>query len=173
MMIKHSNNLIAVIGLAIGALFGVVGGFFSNPTIQIGIYEISSIGLTAACVLLAVKYMREKEDYLATGFLLLAIAEAVMTAGASAGAQMGQASFGAGMALYVPSFLFISLPKKYPIWTRLPGLLATIPFTLAATQIFMGEEVLSTSTLPGVGYGLLTLTIIGWIIALLREKSKS
>ena len=167
---NYKTNMLASIGLAIGAIFGMSGSFITEPTLQIALYEISSIGLTAALVLLAVKFIRAEKDFLSTGFLLLAIAEAIMTTGSALGAVGGQPSFGAGMALYVPALLFISIPKEFPLWTRLTGIAASIPFAIAASKIFMGEEVLSTSALPGAGYGLLTLTIVGWIIVLLREN---
>lgn len=167
---NRSQNLLAAVGLAIGALFGMGGSFIPDPTMQIASYEISSIALTAACALLAIKFIRDEKDFIATGFLLLAIGEAVMTAGAALGSTGGQASFGAGMALYVPAFLFISIPKGFPVWARFTGIAASVPFLIAASKIFLGQVVLSTSTLPGVGYGLLTITIVGWILFLLREN---
>jgi hypothetical protein len=168
---KPIQNIIASIGLAIGAIFGIAGSIFTAPVSQIVLYEISSIGLTAACALLAVKFIRAGKDFVATGFLLLAIAEAVMTAGAALGQLGAQPSFGAGMALYVPAFLFISIPTTFPIWARFTGLAASVPFGIAAATIFSGGEVLSTSALPGAGYGLLVASIIGWILTLLRKET--
>ncbi|MCB0634765.1 MAG: hypothetical protein R2824_03365 [Saprospiraceae bacterium] len=168
---KPIQNLIASAGLAIGAVFGIAGSIFSAPITQIVLYEISSIGLTAGCALLAVKFIRDSKDYLATGFLLLAIAEAVMSSASSLGQVGGQPSFGAGMALYVPAFLFISMPKNFPIWARIANLAACVPFGIAAATIFFGGEVPSTSALPGAGYGLLVVSIIGWILTLLKERS--
>lgn len=168
---KRTNNIFASVGLLVGAIFGALGSIFVNPVeLQIILYEISSIGLTAASVLLAIKFIRENNDLLATGFLIFAIGEAIMTVGMSSGPVGGQPSFGAGMALYVPGLLFISIPKGFPIWTRITGMAATIPFTIAAVRIFLGDEVLSTSAMPGIGYGLLILTIIGWVFTLVKEK---
>ena len=154
-------NRLASIGLAIGAGLGMAGSMVSDPVLQIVLYEISTVGLTAACALLAVKFLREESDFVATGFLLFAIGEGVMSAGTASGQTGGQAAFAAGLALYVPSLLLISLPKKFPLWCRITGVAATTPFTIASSKIFPGEQVLSTSALPGAGYGLLTVTIIG------------
>lgn len=170
---NRNINLLAAIGLAIGAGFGMSGSFVSDPVTQIVLYEISSVGLTAACVLLGIKFLRDQQDIIAAGFLLFAIAEAVMTAGAALGQVGGQPSFGAGMALYVPSFLLISIPKGFQLWNRITGIAAAIPFAIGASKIFLGELVPSTSALPGAGYGLLTITIIGWIITLLRERNQN
>ena len=167
---NRTTNMLAASGLAVGAVFGMSGSFFADPTVQAALYEISSVGLTAACALLTVKYLREGKDHVATGFLLFAIGEAVMSMGSAMGQVGGQPSFAAGMALYVPAFLFISIPKVYPTWCRLAAIAATIPFCIAAATIYLGGQMLSTSPIPGAGYGLLTLAIIGWIVTLVRES---
>ena len=169
---KSKLNSIAASGLLAGALFGIAGSIFTSPVMQIVMYEISSVGLVAACVLLAIKFLNEKADFIATGFLLLAIAEAVMSGGNASGQIAGQPSFAAGMALYVPAFLFIGLSKGFPLWTRITIITASVPFLIAASIIFSGGQVLSTSPLPGAGYGLLSITIIGWVIFLLQQRKK-
>lgn len=163
-------NLLASVGLAIGAVLGMTGSLTGDESLRIIFYEISSVGLTAACILLGVRYLREKNDLIASGFLLFGVAEAVMSSGTALGDMGGQASFGAGLALYVPAILLISLPARFPVLARITGSLAAIPFGIAAFKIFLGETVLSTSAFPGAGYGMLTLTIIVWIITLLKEK---
>lgn len=168
-----TTNTLASIGLAVGAIFGVSGSIFTEPTLQIALYQISSVALTAACALLTVKFLRDGNDYVATGFLLLAIGEAVMSAGTALGQVGGQPAFAAGMALYVPALLFISLPKAFPTWSRFTGVAATIPFSIAAAKIYLGGQALSTSVFPGAGYGLLTLTIVGWILSLLRTGRRA
>ena len=52
---------------------------------------------------------------MAAGFLLLAIAEAVMSGGNAAGQIEGQAAFGAGLALYLPALWLISSGRNFPI----------------------------------------------------------
>ncbi|MBK9176790.1 MAG: hypothetical protein IPM46_10755 [Flavobacteriales bacterium] len=166
---KNELNKLAAVGLAIGVAFGIAGGAFSDPIQQGIVYEISSLGLTAALALLAVKHMQSSQDLAAAGFIVFAIAEGVMTAGSPAGGQVAMSSFGAGMALYLPALLLIIAKPCFPVWTRITGAAATVPFGIAAAQIFLGHEVSSADALPGAGYGLLSLTMIGWIIALLRE----
>lgn len=162
---------LTVFGFALAVVFGISGSAVKDPVTQAIFYEISSIGLTVAAVLMAGKFARENADLLSAGFLILAIGEAVMSGGAAADSISGSSSaFGAGMALYVPALLMISLPGRYPLFVRITGALASIPFAIAAAMIFMGQEVLSTSPFPSAGYGLLSLTIIGWIYTLLRKK---
>lgn len=166
---KPAGILISA-GFAIGAAFGIAGSNVTSLILQNTLYEISSLGLITASVLVAVRLLRSGNDFLASGFLLLAVAEAVMTAGTALGSAGGQSEFAAGMALYVPALLLISIPAGLWIWVRVFGVLTAVPFAIAAFKIYGGHEVLSTSMLPGIGYGLLTLTIIGWIISVLRNK---
>jgi hypothetical protein len=168
-MNQRNLILIACLGLATGAIFGMAGSLISSPISQIVLYEISSVGLTAGSVLLTIQFIRDKEDLVAAGFLLLAIAEAVMSGGNAAGQIEGQAAFGAGLALYLPALWLISGGRNFPIAFRLTGIVATIPFGFAAAKIFLGHDVPSTSALPGAGYGLLTITIVGWIWSLIKR----
>ena len=172
-IMKQQLNLIACLGLATGAIFGMSGSMVANPILQTVLYEISSIGLVIAFALLTIKFIREQKDFLAAGFLLFAIAEAVMTSGAALGQIGGQASFGAGIAFYVPALLLLSIPKGFPLWIRIAGIATTIPFAISASKIFLGEVLLSTSSIVGAAYGLLVLTIIGWIITLIRERKRT
>jgi len=169
-MNKSNLKLIGVVGLALGAIFGASGSMIGGPVAQILLYQISSLGLTVGCLTLGILFLRKNEDILCIGFLTLAIAEAVMSGGTANGQIGGQASFGAGMALYAPALWLISSVSKWPLAPRITGLAASIPFIIAATKIFMGEQVLSTSVLPSIAYPLLVLTIIGWIWSLIKEK---
>jgi hypothetical protein len=167
---KNQLNLLASIGLATGAIFGMSGMFFPDPTIQLCLFVISGMGLLTGMILLFVKFLREQNDLVAAGFLIFAIGESVST-GAAAGDEMtGKAAFAACMLFYVVGFLLICLPAQFPIWVRLTGLASAIPFLIAASRFFIGYGIDSSDTLPGIGYGLLTLTIVGWILYLMREK---
>lgn len=147
---NKTENTLSSIGLAMGAIFGMSGSIFVEPEVlQSSLYEISSVSLVAATVLLTIKYLREGRDFIATGFLLFAIGEAIMTVGMPLGQVGGQPSFGAGMAIYVPALLFISLPGGFPLVIRFAGITASVLFAVAASKIFLGQQVLSTTALPG------------------------
>lgn len=162
---------IASIGLIIGTVFGISGSIFTEPAVlQIILYEISSLALVSSTTFLGIKFLREKKDFIATGFFLFAIGEAVMTSGMPLGQIGGQPAFGAGIALYVPALLFISIPKVFPLVVRFTGLAACIPFTIVSAKIFLGQQVLSTEPLPGAGYGLLSLTLLGLAISFWRKE---
>ena len=168
---KSNLNRIASAGLLAGALFGIAGSIFTSPVAQIILYEISSVGLIAGCALLTIKFIIKKNEFIASGFLILAIAEAVMSGGTASGQIAGQPSFAAGMALYVPGFIMIGFSKGFQLWSRITIIAASIPFLIAASIIFSGGQVLSTSPLPGAGYTLFSITIIGWVIFLFRQSN--
>jgi len=158
-------DFLAIAGLAVGAAIGIGGSLMKDPILMAMFYELSSVGLTVAAVLLGLRYQAMGDLPVAAGFILLAIAEAVMSGGNAASSEGAQPAFGAGMALYVPAFILIAASNAFPMWVRVVGGLAAIPFLIAASKIFMGVPVPSTDPLPGAGYGLLTITIIGWIIS--------
>ena len=92
---KRQTNIVAAIGLFIGAFFGFSGMLFTQPDVQVGLFVVSGIGLTTGLAMLATKFLREGQDLIATGFLLFAIGEAIITAGTAADVQTGEATFGA------------------------------------------------------------------------------
>jgi hypothetical protein len=166
-------NLIASIGLAIGALFGMSGLAFTSPVAQLCLFVISGVGFTVGLTLLVVKFLWEKDEFLATGFLLFAMGETISTLNAAADEQTAASSFAGCMLFYVTGFLFICLRPTFPLWTRITGLLSATIFLAAAIRFYLGYGISTADTLPGIGYGLLTLTLIGWITYLLRERSES
>ena len=166
---NSTHNIIAIIGLALGAIFGIAGSNVSDPNLISSFYAISSIGIITAAGLLCIKFLRHGDDNLAIGFLLFAIAEASMNVGTAAGEIDGIPSFGAGMALYVPALCFIGCAKYFPAWVKYAGFAASVPFAYAAATIFSGGHITSSSPVVGIAYGLLVLTFIGWTITFIQE----
>jgi hypothetical protein len=109
---------------------------------------------------MSVKLLKMDRDISSAGFIVLAIAEGVMSSGTADPGSGNMASFGAGVALYVPGLFMISLPKGFPVWIRVIGVLASIPFAIAGAKIFMGEQVPSISMFPTIGYSLLTIMFL-------------
>jgi hypothetical protein len=167
---KNHINIIASFGLAIGAIFGMSGLVFAEPVTQLCLFVISGVGLATGVGLLAVKFMREENDLIATGFLLFAIGEAISTLNAAGDEESAVSAFAGCMLFYVVGFLLISVPARFPNWVRITGLAAAIPFLVAAARFYLGQGLDTSDTLPGIGYSLLTITIIGWIVTLLQER---
>lgn len=71
------------------------------------------------------------------------------------------------MLLYTPGLLMIALSEWAPAWVRLLGSLAALPFAAHSLIYLAGGAIDSTGPLAGAGYALLTVTIVGWILAVL------
>ncbi len=167
---KNSLNVAAAVGLAIGAIFGMAGTFVAQPELRNSLWAFDSLGLVMATSLLTLKYFRKGNDFVAAGFLVFAIGEAVMLSGTAASLAGSVPAFAAGTALWATSILLISIPKEFPLLVRLVGVASSILFAITAARIFGGEQLLPTSSpLPFFAYPFLVMTFIGWIWTLLRE----
>ena len=163
-------NVIAAVGLSLGAVFGMAGTMTARPYLQAGFWAIDSVGLVVATSLLSLKFFRKGADFVAAGFLVFAIGEATILSGTAAGSLGSVPAFAAGTALWAAALLLVSIPMEFAIWVRLIGVAASILFAYTSASIFLGGRVLPTSSpLPFFAYPFLVLTFIGWIWTLLRE----
>ena len=69
-------NLLSIIGLALGAIFGLAGTLVTHPHLQQIFWAIDSAGLVMATSLLSLKFFRKGNDVVAAGFLVFSIGEA-------------------------------------------------------------------------------------------------
>jgi hypothetical protein len=162
-------DVVAAIGLALGGVFGLAGTVVADSSLRAASWAIDSVGLVVATSLLALRFFRAGNDYVAAGFLVFAIGEGVMLSGTALPLEGSVPSFGAGTALWSAALLLTSIPKEFAGWARLTGVIGSILFAVVAARIFWGEQVLPTSSpLPFFAYPFLVLTFIGWIWKLLR-----
>jgi len=164
-------NFVAAFGLAIGAVFGLAGTFVAQPHLQALLWAIDGAGLVMAAALLTLKYFRMEHNFVAAGFLVFAIAEAVMLSGTAAGPAASVPAFAAGTALWATALLLISIPTQFGLAVRVLGAVSAVLFAIIAARIFWGEQLLPTSApLPFYAYPFLIMTFLGWIWSLLRES---
>jgi hypothetical protein len=169
---RSSINIVAAFGLALGAVLGMAGTFVAQPNIQALLWAIDGAGLVMAAALLALKYFRTGDDLVSGGFLVFAIAEAVLMSETAAGPTASVPAFAAGTALWAVALLLISIPRQFVLPVRLLGLVSAILFAIISARIFWGEQLLPTSApLPFYAYPFLVMTFMGWIWSLLREKA--
>jgi Na+-translocating ferredoxin:NAD+ oxidoreductase RnfD subunit len=116
-------------------------------------------------LLIAARFARQGHDIVAAGFALLALAEGINMTSMF---EEFTAGFAAGTAVYVVALLLASLPPALPLWVRILGTLAVIPFAAHATLFLLGQNPAPSGFFASVGYAVLTLTVIGWIISVLR-----
>ncbi len=161
-------TITAVCGLTVGAVLGMAGNFVTRGPGQDLLYVVSALGLIVAAALLATRHAVGGPPLAAAGFALLALAESrLLTPSTAPGAD---GIFAGTALLYVPALLTIALSGWAPVWVRVVGALAAVPFFAHALVFFAGGTVSSSGPLAGAGYALLTLTIVGWIATLLRGQ---
>jgi hypothetical protein len=171
-------RILIVVGLAIGAVLGFGGNFIHAGQAQNVVYVISSLGIIMGSAFLAAWFARQGRDTVAIGFALLALAEGILLPGlflsASSPTDPGAyASFAAGVTLYPVALLLASIPPAFPLWTRIAGALAALPFAAHALLSLLGRSPAPGGPLASIGYVLLTLTIVGWMITVLRAAPSS
>jgi hypothetical protein len=167
--VKKSANIIAVIGLALGAVLGMIGTFVGERPIQAACWGIDGVGLVVASALLALRFFRKDRDVVAAGFLVFSIGEAVMLTGTATSLAESAASFAAGTALWSAALLLTSVPGEFANWVRVFGSIGAILFAITSATIFWGKRVLPTSApLPFYAYPFLVVTFIGWIWHLIK-----
>lgn len=167
---KSSLNKLAVIGLAMGSIFGMAGALVVQDAVRNTLWAIDALGLIMATSLLALKFFRRGNEEVAAGFLMFAIGEAVMLGGTAASLRQSIPAFAAGTGLWAMALLLISVPPVFSLAVRLVGLIASVLFFIVSFSIFSGHPLSPLSQpLPFFAYPVLVLTFIGWIWTLLRE----
>jgi hypothetical protein len=116
---RSSSEVIAMVGLALGGLFGMLGTVVAGRNLQAAFWAIDGVGLVVATVFLALKYFRRGDDLVAAGFLLLSLASSVMLTGTSTTVAASVPSFGAGAAFWVVALLLVSISREFTPWARL------------------------------------------------------
>jgi hypothetical protein len=168
---KTSLDIVAAVGLAMGAVFGLAGTFAGQEALRQVFWAIDGVGLVVATALLTMKYFRKGNDCVAAGFLVFAIAESLLVSGTAAGLAGSVPSFGGGVALWAAALLLTSIPKEFAIGVRLFGVVAALLFAVVAARIFWGEQLLPTaSPLPFFAYPFLVMTFAGWIWTLVSGQ---
>ena len=167
-LVFEGTRAIIVGGLVVGAVLGFGGNFVEPGNTQNVLYGLSALGLIVSSVLLAVEHASIGHRLAAAGFALLALGETrVLNPTDVPGAD---ASFAAGVFLYAPGLLMIALSTWAPRWVRLVGAIAAVPFAAHSLVYLSGRAIDSTGPLAGIGYALFTVTIIGWILTVLRSE---
>jgi hypothetical protein len=162
------ERILIAAGFAVGAVLGMGGNFLPVGPAQNVAYGISALGLILASALFAARFARQGRDTVAVGFALLALAEGVVVSAGTPGDPGAEATFAGATALYVPALLLASLPAALPAWTRVVGALAAVPFGAHALLWWLGTAPPSSGPFAGIGYMLLTIAVVGWIITVLR-----
>jgi len=160
---KNRVNVVASLGLALGGIFGMIGTMAPQASARNASWAIDSMGIVVAASLLSLKYFRKGCDFVAAGFLVLAIGESVMLSGTASELTASVPSFAAGTAAWAAAMLLISVPAEFPLLVRIFGIVTAVLFAIVSARIFLGEAITPlASPLPFFAYPFLVLTFAGW-----------
>lgn len=156
-------------GLVVFVVLGLVANIPGEGFLQDLLHALSSIGLVVASALLALREVRCGADLVASGFVILAIAQVVMWAGFGTGSE---ASFAAAMLFFTPALFLISLPSRFAYWVRIAGALAAIPFGAHGIAYLLNgsppEGLLNAE--GNIAYPVLIIAVIGWAVDVFRSN---
>ena len=168
---KNPLTTLAIIGLALGAVFGMAGTAVPAQNLRAIFWAIDGVGLIVATAILALKFFRAQNDLVAAGFLVYCLGESIMLTGTANTLEASIPSFAAGTALWSAGLMLTSIPRTFPLWNRATGVIAATLFAITSASIFWGRPVTPiTHPLPFFAYPFLVLTFIGWIVTLIKER---
>lgn len=169
---KRSLRVLASLGLALGAIFGLAGTFAPSDSLRGLAWGIDGLGLVMASALLTVGFFRAGHDLVASGFLVFAVGQGLVVSGAAMDLARSTPSFGAGAGLWTVGLLLVSVPRAFPRAARLLGSFTAFLFAITALRIFAGAPLVPTSSpLPFFIYPAFVATMGTWIWALLADRT--
>ena len=172
-----SHRILIVVGLAVWVVLGLGANFLPAGPSQNIPYMIGSLGIIMEGPLLAAWFGRRGHTIVAIGFALLALAESMSFPGlfllASAPTFPGAYTFAAGVTLYAVALPLASFPPAFPLWTRIAGTLAAIPFATHGLLWLLGRSPAPSGPFASIGYAVLAIAVVGWMITVLRARPSS
>lgn len=170
-MLNERPSLVAPVCLIVGALLGLAGSFAPSPSLRGLAWGIDGTALIVGAAVLAVHFIRQKQDLLAAGFLVFIAGEALVVSGSAMSLEASSPSFAAGSALWFAALVLISTPKVMPLPVRVLGFVAALLFAGTALQVFAGRNLTPLSEpLPFFAYPFLVFTMFGWAWWCFRAK---
>ncbi len=121
-MSKARQDLIAPVGLVVGAVLGLAGTFVPSASLRGLAWGLDGISLIVASALLTVHYFRRGNDLVAAGFLVFMVGETPVVSGAAMDLVMSAPAFGAGVGLWAASLAVISATGLCLLLPEAPGL---------------------------------------------------
>lgn len=168
---SRNLRILAVLGLVAGGVLGMAGSMVPGDHLRAICWAIDGTGVIVATSILACTYIRSGRMEIGVGFLVYAIGESVMLAGTAMSLEASVPAFAAGTALWSAGLTLTSVPREFPLWTRLAGFVGAVLFGIVSLVIFAGKPLTPIARpLPFFAYPFLVLTFIGWIVAIAKMK---
>lgn len=154
---------VAAAGLVVGALLGMAGSFAPSSALRALAWGVDGIAIIVGSALLAVHYVRERNDQLAAGFLVFLAGETLIVSGSAMDLAASAASFAAGAGLWSAGLVLVSASRVMPAFVRVAGAIAAVLLAATALWIFGGGALTPLSKpLPFFAYPFLAITLFGW-----------
>jgi hypothetical protein len=163
--IKHFPTIISICFVA-NFLLGLTGSALTDLSKEQGfLWAIANLFFMSGCILYSIKLADEKHFISSAGFVLLGIGEGIFYIIQSklSHNESDYNEYMMGILALLPGLIFICWNNGFPIWLRILGLMAFIPFGIAFYK--MWNETYSFKTdlkIDGLGYLLTNITGIFW-----------
>ncbi len=135
---KHLPLLIAICFVTNFLLGGIGEAFPANSFGQLFAWQWGSLLFMAGCSLYAAKLATDRWHISSAGFILLTIGQGIFyTIQNSELNSEAQTLYASGILVFLPGMVFICYCSRFPVWLRVFGLLATLPFLMIMVKIDM------------------------------------
>jgi hypothetical protein len=171
---KHLPILIAICFVG-NFIFGAIGQTFSNGSFwQLFSWQWSSLLFMAGTSLYAAKLHTDKWHISSAGFILVSIGQGIIfTMQDPANSREGQELFASAIMVFLPGMLFLCYYSGFPIWLRILGLIAMIPFLISMIKIDMQDfDPKNDNWLSMTGFIMIQVIGICWSYFALRPNNK-
>lgn len=162
-MSNERPSPVVPICLVVGAILGLAGSFAPSASLRGLAWGVDGIALIVGAAMLAVHFLQQGSQSIASGFLVFIAGQALVLSGAAMSLEASAPSFAAGAGLWAAALLLISAPNVMPPPVRALGGLAALLFGATALQVFAGRSLAPlTEPLPFFAYPVFVLTLFGW-----------
>ena len=173
---RHLPYLIAGC-FAANFIMGGIGQAFPNGSFgQLFTWQLSSLLFMSGASLYAAKLHTDKWHISSAGFILLSIGQGIIfTMPNNRVSHESLTMFASAVMVFLPGMIFLCYYSGFPIWLRVLGLVAMLPFLVNMVKIDMQTFDEGKDTwLNVVGFVLIQITSICWgyyVIRPFRETS--
>ena len=171
---KHLPILIVICFIGNFILGGIGQALPMRSFGQLFAWQWSSLLFMAGCCLFGAKLHTDKWHVSSAGFILISIGEGIFYTLQNSSVSPEQTEvFAAGMMVFIPGMAFICYYSGFPVWLRILGLIATIPFIIVMAKIDYGNyDEARDMWFNAAGFFLIQLTSVFWSYFVLRPHKK-
>jgi hypothetical protein len=172
---KHLPLLITFCFVTNFILGGVGQAFPVNSFGRIFSWQWSSLAFMTGTSLYAAKLHTDKWHISSAGFILLSIGQGIIYTMSNLDLSTEALSlFAAGIMVFFPAMLLLCYYSGFPLWLRIFGLMATLPFLVIMVKIdSQNFDMLKDQWLSAAGFIMIQLTGILWSYFALRPYRKT